>query len=352
MSLEQRVQALEQEVQLLKAQIQATLLDMQEQLLNTKYPTLRPDDAMKAASAAVEMPAPPPAPAQTGGAAVKRVVLTEPEPDEVVNVRQMSTGMVTPRNEPEEDVRVQPVTRAKSNGHRPMPAEEPRYSRQEWEDAEQQPSREPRYAEPQRNNRQEWDDEEQPPSREPRYAEPQRNSRQEWEPRDPQPSRDNRLAEVPRRNPSDWGIQTKAAPKPEIEDDHDWIELENWVSQKVEKLGITRTRELINIYTKQERFSRQERDLLLQFVSIYDGAPRTSNGAAPAPDVELTRPNIVPQTRAVVDEIRSELRQKRAALKQRNESYQLSDQQELVMRLIAGILSTGDDSSNNGRGNH
>lgn len=148
---------------------------------------------------------------------------------------------------------------------------------------------------------------------------------------------------------------------------HDWIELENWVSQKVEKLGISRTRELINLYARQERFSTQECELLMQFVDIYDDSvPKPAAMRHPAPPSKPTnghtpqagmngssRPSIVPQTRAVVEEIRSELRQKTIEAKAHTlpETEALSEQQGLVLRLIAGILNAGDtpSASNNGR---
>jgi hypothetical protein len=129
---------------------------------------------------------------------------------------------------------------------------------------------------------------------------------------------------------------------------YDWIELESWVSQKVEKLGIERTRELIRLYAQQERFSEQERDLLMQFVDIYEGAERPSlpKTAAPKPKFPNGNGSIVPQTRAVVAEIREELRQNQGAAHTQTENSieKLSDQQGLMLRLIAGILNAGDDS--------
>lgn len=291
MNLEQRVQVLEQEVQLLKAQIQATLLDMQEQLLNTKYPMLRAEEPTQAAPPTAEAPVAAP----VNASPIKRVTLTpEPDPDEPVNVRQMGAPIVA-EDDLDEDEPVQPVVRARSNGHLPAVAPDlPKPRRAAWE--------------------------------EPEY----------------QPPRQNHVAESPkpaRAEPVTQPVESSAT----SEDIHDWIELENWVSQKVEKLGINRTRELINLYTRQERFSRQEREMLLQFVSIYDGVPKSPAKPKLAANATPTRPTIVPQTRAVVEEIRTELRQKRAAAKNKNESYRLSEQQELVMRLIAGILSAGDD---------
>lgn len=309
MNLEQRVQVLEQEVQLLKAQIQATLLDMQEQLLNAKYPILRSEEPAPAAPAAV------PPPVAASASPVRRVVLTEPEPEEApVDVRPARS----PAARISDDVDVVPAAvKVRSNGyHAAPPPEPPGFNAADWEDEEYEQPRASRVAEPPKPRRGVWEEEEFAPPRQPRITEP------------PKPAR----------------------PEPVYADDEaarDWIELENWVSQKVEKLGITRTRELINLYTRQERFSRQERELLLQFVNIYDGTSKPANAQEPKAAAE--RPSIVPQTRAVVEELRNELRQKRNAAKNKTETYPLSEQQELVMRLIAGILNAGDDDESSKR---
>lgn len=125
----------------------------------------------------------------------------------------------------------------------------------------------------------------------------------------------------------------------------DWIELEEWVSQKVEKLGIARTRELIDLYGREQRFTRQERVLLMQFVDIYDDGEQKPLDA-PAPKKTRKQPTIVPQTRAVVEEIRTELREKRAQTNGQKTLPQeeLSEHQGLVLRLIAGILNAGDET--------
>lgn len=290
MNLEQRVQMLEQEVQLLKAQIQATLLDMQEQLLNNKYPILRAEESPTAAAPAAEAPATPSA---ANASPIKRVALTEPDPDEQVDVRPVRTVM--PAANPEDDYMAETsVVRARTNGHHPAPV-----------------------------------------------AEAPKSAPAGWDAPPPKP-RMQRAPEAPKTARPE---PVKPAAPADDADSHDWIELENWVSQKVEKLGINRTRELINLYTRQERFSRQERELLLQFVNIYNNVPKSSSQQKPPVSVNAPRPTIVPQTRAVVDEIRAELRHKRAAAKNQNESYRLSEQQELVMRLIAGILSAGDEET-------
>ncbi len=289
MNLEQRVQALEQEVQLLKAQIQSTLLSIQEQMLNGTYPALRAEEPKTVAlpnASVTQMPAPSP---------VKTVSFTEPtlEPDDL------------PDDPP-------PLTR------RVARAEEP--------------------PDP-----------------------PRKTARVQAEP--PQPRKAVRAEqEVPQRQLA--RIEEEATRKaPSLTNETNWIELENWVSQKVEKLGIKRTRELITLYARQERFTRQERDLLMQFIRVYEQtAPKpdktnhaSSNGANHnhTKPTEITkRPTIVPQTRTVVEEIRSELREKHAKPVTRSHYEQnpaLDERQQLVLRLIAGVLSAGDEiSSENG----
>ncbi|MDX2137644.1 MAG: hypothetical protein SF123_06080 [Chloroflexota bacterium] len=137
----------------------------------------------------------------------------------------------------------------------------------------------------------------------------------------------------------------------------DWSELEEWVSQKVEKLGIQRTRELIDLYGRGERFTAHERLLLRQFVDIYDVDSESARSGSTiqgnrSPVKE--RPAIVPQTRAGVEQVRTELRDRQ----EKGRSQQLPEerrmeQRQLVLRLIGGILSAGEDNAapaHNGNG--
>gem|GEM_PF-1861447 len=144
----------------------------------------------------------------------------------------------------------------------------------------------------------------------------------------------------------------------------DWIELEQWVTQKVDKLGAQRTRNLIDLYTEQERLTRKERALLLEFLYVYVDDPdrtipsraqlpdlRAKGGVSiPSPGVSIPSPvpSIVPQTRAVVDEIRAELRAKRGETVTEADGHEngaVNGKQRLVLRLIAGILNAGDSAS-------
>lgn len=137
----------------------------------------------------------------------------------------------------------------------------------------------------------------------------------------------------------------------------DWIELEQWVTQKVDKLGAQRTRNLIDLYTEQERLTRKERALLLEFLYVYvDDPDRTIPSRAQLPDLRAKGgvsipspvPSIVPQTRAVVDEIRAELRAKKGETVTEADGHEngaVNGKQRLVLRLIAGILNAGDSAS-------
>lgn len=136
----------------------------------------------------------------------------------------------------------------------------------------------------------------------------------------------------------------------------DWIELEQWVTQKVEKLGARRTRNLIDLYTEQERLTRRERALLLEFLYVYvDDSERTIPSRSRLLEINETDaipspvPSIVPQTRAVVEQIREELRVKRgeaSSVAEGKTTGAVSNQQRLVLRLIAGILNAGDSAPN------
>lgn len=287
MNLEQRVEELEMEVQLLKGQIQTTLLDIHEMLLNRTYPALHAGEPSTTAATAAETPAAP----------VHRISLAQPLLDEDDEDGTVPDASLFRKVNTIDDL--------------PLPNSAPAYP-------------------------------------------PAAPDRADWT-----------LA-----NPRDTGVGgwTDAISNPRDASPHDWIELENWVGQKVEQLGINRTRELINLYARQERFTTQECDLLMQFVDIYDDAVPTpssarhpvsgasANGHAPSAaraSGSSARPSIVPQTRAVVNEIRTELRHQNDRSWAQDEalSDQLSEQQGLVLRLIAGILNAGDNppASNHGR---
>jgi hypothetical protein len=288
MNLEQRVQMLEQEVQLLKAQIQNTLLDIQEQMLNRTYPML---------SSAIEIPpaASSAAPAEhtAPASAAKKISLADLE------AAQDSEFELPP---------AQPV--------------------QVQARAQAQPQHPPQH----------------------QYHQPQ--------PEPPPSARSVVLREEPVQAAMQAAVQAepfelepwKYVPQQAAETNSlDWFELDNWVSQKVEKLGIRRTRDLINLYAEQAQFSLQERELLMQFINIYDSEktdkPQTEvypvlypiQGNAPA--------KIAPRARAVVEDIQAKQRNQRdKAAPGSNGAAPFTERQELVLRLIAGILSADDTS--------
>lgn len=130
----------------------------------------------------------------------------------------------------------------------------------------------------------------------------------------------------------------------------DWFELDNWVSQKVEKLGIRRTRDLINLYAEQAQFSPQERDLLMQFINIYDNEKTDKAQSEVYPVLYPVQGNapakLAPRARAVVEDIQANQRNKRdKAPPASNRVSPFTERQELVLRLIAGILSDDDAAS-------
>ncbi|NJL56501.1 hypothetical protein HC928_16005 [bacterium] len=58
----------------------------------------------------------------------------------------------------------------------------------------------------------------------------------------------------------------------------DWqtlTELEDWVSSKIDKIGVKRTRQLIRMYTEEGRFTPEAARMLRQFIALHD------NDAAP-----------------------------------------------------------------------
>ncbi|MBE0691440.1 MAG: hypothetical protein IH587_15080 [Anaerolineae bacterium] len=292
MKLEQRVQSLEQELALLKGQIQATLLDIQEQMLKRSYPSLQADDE-----------APDSSPARDA----------------------QSTKVMTARTAPAEH----PESHFAGSPPGGQSAAAP-VVRQISANAPYEPEddvEEPVYA---------------PPVQ--RAANNGSSTRSVPPPAYQAPETEREIIEPPQASGS------RARPTPT---DRDWIELEKWVAHKVEQLGVARTQELIDFYAEQARFTEDERDMLLEFASLYDD---NTEGAMHADDdpaakqtpsaVSMKQPNIVPRTREVVDEIRAELRQREATSSApqapQPTTDQINDSQLLVLRLIAGILDAGE----------
>ncbi|MCC6616393.1 MAG: hypothetical protein IT320_23165 [Anaerolineae bacterium] len=294
MNLEQRVQALEQEVALLKGQIQATLLDIQEQMLKHAYPALQGEQ---------EAPDSP----NTRDAQSLKVMTAKPAPAE--QPENYAAGMPS----------VAPVA---APVVRQISANAPYEPEEEFD--------EPVYA---------------PPMPRPNKGASARQM--------PQAAYPTREFEPEIVEPVQQPVQRGRA-IPTVPTDRDWIELEKWVAHKVEQLGVTRTQELIDFYAEQARFTAEERDMLLEFTSLYDDSREhgihPDNGFAPTQTPSpVTKPTIVPRTREVVDEIRAELRQRetmpQSPLPQQPPMDEINDSQLLVLRLIAGILNAGEDEA-------
>lgn len=281
MNLEQRVQMLEQEVQLLKAQIQNTLLDIQEQMLNRTYPML---------SSAIDAPPAAPAEYAAPASATKKISLADLEAKQdsefdlppVQQVQVQARAQAQPQHQPQYQPQPEPPPSARSVVVREEPVQAVVQAARQAEPFELEP----------------W-----------KYV-PQ------------QATETNSL---------------------------DWFELDNWVSQKVEKLGIRRTRDLINLYAEQAQFSQQERELLMQFINIYDSekTDRSQGEAFPVlyPTQGKAPAKLAPRARAVVEDIQAKQRSERdRAAAVNNGAAAFSDRQEMVLRLIAGILSADDAS--------
>lgn len=59
----------------------------------------------------------------------------------------------------------------------------------------------------------------------------------------------------------------------ETQPSKDWqllTRMESWASQKIEKIGLKRTREMIRLYAQQGRITPQLESELLKFIAIYD----------------------------------------------------------------------------------
>ncbi|MBE0689553.1 MAG: hypothetical protein IH587_05455 [Anaerolineae bacterium] len=295
MKLEQRVQSLEQELALLKGQIQATLLDIQEQMLKRSYPSLQADDE-----------APDSSPAR-----------------DAQSIKVM-TARTAPAEHPESHFAGSPpgVQSAAAPVVRQISANAPYEPEDDFE--------EPVYA---------------PPIR--RAANNGSGARPVPPPAYQAPETEREIIEPPQAS------VLRARPTPT---DRDWIELEKWVAHKVEQLGVARTQELIDFYAEQARFTEDERDMLLEFASLYDDNTEHAIDTDDDPEtkktpsaVSMKQPNIVPRTREVVDEIRAELRQREvissAPQAQQPTTDQINDSQLLVLRLIAGILDAGENEA-------
>ena len=130
-------------------------------------------------------------------------------------------------------------------------------------------------------------------------------------------------------------------PEPDRAEEHPatdvraWMELEQWVSQKVKEIGVEGTRELIKLY------GGKDRKLLMGFLKIHEEVTDLPPVSYPeTPPAAPARPYVEPEpARPVFAEPRST---NGNGSRGKNNSYRdLGEPQELAMRFIADILSSG-----------
>ncbi len=305
MELEQRVKMLEQEVEVLKHQIQTTLLDIQEQLLTNAYPSLRSEDGPEVSRSASLSNR---RSAQPAGEAEDR----EQEAHETSIVRKVSLNAAKAQSVEEEtseqDPEEQPVVRKAS----------PKADRAHIQASDEVLDDEDYTApvKPARNGRR--------PQPQPRDDEPGegytppvvRKVSAPRATRSPLPADD----EAP--DDEDYTAPVKPAqngrrPQPQPTSTPD---LEEWVHNKIEQVGIRQTLELIQLYAEQKRITPEMREELLQFV-----AASRKNGANGTP--------------ALLSAAQSAIQPQPAALSEPGSADE--EPQKLVLKLIAGVQNAG-----------
>jgi len=286
MKLEQRVQVLEQEVQLLKNQIQATLLAIQEHLLVNTHPTLRADEP----------------PVQAAPARTQTIRPAVAEEAEMVEQRERPATSAMVRKVSFEDAAPTPAP------FNPVLEEAPAINVRKVQLDDLRPIAAPAWQQPATlpiNNYEEaswnedvWQTVSSPiipnePSRPTFQITPFINS--EAEP-----------TTAPFVTKTNW---------------QELHELEEWASQKVEQIGVKRTKKLISNYARQGRLTVEEKETLLKFVSVYGNERRTkAHTSNPRPVIVAKQAN---STNGRFADNAEEPRQ------------------NLILRLIAGVQSAG-----------
>ncbi len=231
MNLEQRVDVVEQELSLIKAQIQEILLQIQEQLLKEAHPVLRAEEPRQAAARAPEVVAV----ATPSAAPVKRTNGTAPAPT---------------------------LTEVPVNGDRPTPSRAyPQAKQVRLEPVVEQPQPPSRASQPSQPS--------QPPAERPAARQPAN-----YRAAPPAATQPFVSSEQPPVRSNGHKAAASAYQAAEVKV---WIQLDQWVSQKVREMGIKRTRELINLCGEPER------SLLLQFIDVYDEQSEQPNPARRQP---------------------------------------------------------------------
>jgi hypothetical protein len=156
----------------------------------------------------------------------------------------------------------------------------------------------------------------------------------------------------------DEDVRFTPAPEPVIEQrereaqqeaiDRTWMELDNWVSGKVREIGLERTRELIQLY------GGKERELLLRVVDVYEeGARRSgSRNFSPFNDPPPSRQSSNQPIHSVAEQWQrhANASKSRGGSSSSGNGRPLGDQQEMVLRLIADLLNSRDESAAAGNG--
>jgi hypothetical protein len=304
MELEQRVKMLEQEVEVLKHQLQTTLLDIQELLLTNAYPSLRSEESGSARTASRKMPQ----------------AVEEPVEQVVPVIRRVSLEAADNEDEetPYAEV-VEPARKAatKKAVRAPLPADDEPFD-EEYDDTPAKPARNGRKPQP----RIEDEDEDYTPSR--RVA-AKKSIRAPLPASDEQPDEEGADVSV-RPTVSRNGCRTQ----PGVEDDNqDYVpavvgkvivetpraqpeslpDLDEWVRNKIEQVGVRRTLELIQLYSDENRITPETREQLLHIV-----AEARRNSAKRAHNVAQTEQPV---------------------------SNEEEESQKLILKLIAGVQNAG-----------
>ncbi len=166
-----------------------------------------------------------------------------------------------------------------------------------------------------------------------------------------------------------------AAPLQQSSEITEWStleELEQWTSQKVKEIGIGRTRKLIELHSQKGLFSDDVKDILLQFVSLYEDEmpphnrgsntharqPAPSRPASQKPAVRKQPAPTRPQPPAAPKPASQPAARKQAASAKRTEPAKRQQPAEsseatpngeaedetnssVVLRLIAGVQNAG-----------
>lgn len=289
MKLEQRVQVLEQEVQVLKNQIQATLLAIQEHLLVNTHPTLRADE--------LSLPPAPARPQTTRPAAADVAEMVEKQEKVAAPalVRKVSFEETNPTpasfNPVVEEAPAINVRKVQLDDLHTTPAPA-------WQQAAALPANE--YDEDAWNENA-WQSVSSPvmpnAPRQPAYQ--SERFEEQITPMTP-----------PFVTETNW---------------QNLNELEEWACQKVDQIGVKRTKKLIANYAKQGRMTTEEKEALLKFVSVY-GTERHAKANGSSDHDTLISLTTAKQARAANGR----------AVRNGEEP-----RQNLILRLIAGVQNAG-----------